>query len=522
MEERKYCVYIHTFPNGKKYVGLTGRKPHLRWRKGKGYEEGRHPAMYNAIQKYGWENVTSEIVRDKLTKEEACNLEIELITKFKTNIKEYGKGFGYNMDSGGEVPDVRRGSLNNNSKIVIFDGKEYENIREFCEKEKYVHNGILVGEKIVRGWILGKNSMPKYLYDKGLKYKGEKQRSFPRLTKERNYDQVVIYKNIEFKNIEDFCEKTKIEGLNKDLVYSWLRGKSGMPKKLYEDGLRYKNTIFPIFKQKQPSNKEIYYNDILFNSIKDLSKYLDVNISTVRNWIKGKGTPPDYFRNSNIKFKDEDTFGEIILSNIYKKEKSKKQNYVIKNEKQIQFDNTIYSSIVELNKDAFNNKYTRQTITRWLNGTSGTPTELYNKGLYYVGEEDKVYQKQKRIGTEFYYEDKYFESIVELSKYLNISDRTVKGWLRKQNRVPKYIIDGNLRYVNVEKYGVLELETQDEHKISKNYTGVKVVFDGKIYNSYSELSKVLNINDAIIGKWIKTDNFPEEYIGRIYKYEEQI
>lgn len=30
-----YFVYIHTFPNGKKYVGCTTRKPECRWREGK-------------------------------------------------------------------------------------------------------------------------------------------------------------------------------------------------------------------------------------------------------------------------------------------------------------------------------------------------------------------------------------------------------------------------------------------------------------------------------------------------------
>lgn len=71
-EDRKWCVYIHTVPSGKKYVGLTSRKPEERWRNGHGY----HGQMFEkAIQKYGWENISHEIFSNNLTREEANELE---------------------------------------------------------------------------------------------------------------------------------------------------------------------------------------------------------------------------------------------------------------------------------------------------------------------------------------------------------------------------------------------------------------------------------------------------------------
>lgn len=33
MEEKKWCVYIHTSPSNKAYIGITGRKPEERWGK---------------------------------------------------------------------------------------------------------------------------------------------------------------------------------------------------------------------------------------------------------------------------------------------------------------------------------------------------------------------------------------------------------------------------------------------------------------------------------------------------------
>ena len=54
-----YSVYKHTFPNGKVYIGITSQKPEDRWSKGKGYQ--RQPLIYNAINKYGWDNIVHKI-----------------------------------------------------------------------------------------------------------------------------------------------------------------------------------------------------------------------------------------------------------------------------------------------------------------------------------------------------------------------------------------------------------------------------------------------------------------------------
>lgn len=88
---------MHTCPNGKKYIGITSQSPERRWQKGKGYAYGSNPYFYNAIEKYGWENITHEILFRNLTKEEADKKEIELIAKYQTHKREHG----YNVDLGG-------------------------------------------------------------------------------------------------------------------------------------------------------------------------------------------------------------------------------------------------------------------------------------------------------------------------------------------------------------------------------------------------------------------------------------
>lgn len=96
MIAENYTVYVHTSPSGKRYVGITKRKPETRWRNGQGYQS-HHPHFYSAIKKYGWENFTHEIVAEGLSKQDAEAKEIELIATYNSNCRECG----YNIENGG-------------------------------------------------------------------------------------------------------------------------------------------------------------------------------------------------------------------------------------------------------------------------------------------------------------------------------------------------------------------------------------------------------------------------------------
>ena len=99
---KNYSVYEHICPNGKRYIGITGRNPKIRWGKnGIGYK-AHNKHFFNAICKYGWDNITHTIIVDGISKECACQLEQELIAKYKTNNRRYG----YNKSIGGELPST--------------------------------------------------------------------------------------------------------------------------------------------------------------------------------------------------------------------------------------------------------------------------------------------------------------------------------------------------------------------------------------------------------------------------------
>lgn len=90
-----YCVYCHTSPSGKKYVGISCN-PEKRWNSGKGYLKNYR--FYRAIQKYGWENIQHEIIAKNLSEEEACEMESRLILDFHLTDFRYG----YNLREGGK------------------------------------------------------------------------------------------------------------------------------------------------------------------------------------------------------------------------------------------------------------------------------------------------------------------------------------------------------------------------------------------------------------------------------------
>lgn len=91
-----YSVYMHKFPNGKVYVGITSKPLEERWgTDGRNY---RSQFVYKAIQKYGWDNIDHICVADGLTDVEACALEIELISKYNATSIDCG----YNCTTGGE------------------------------------------------------------------------------------------------------------------------------------------------------------------------------------------------------------------------------------------------------------------------------------------------------------------------------------------------------------------------------------------------------------------------------------
>lgn len=93
-KNNKWTVYKHTSPSGKVYVGITNQPILKRWKNGLGYISC--PYFFGAIIKYGWLNISHEIIASELGEEEAKNMEKELVKKYKN------LNISYNLTEGGD------------------------------------------------------------------------------------------------------------------------------------------------------------------------------------------------------------------------------------------------------------------------------------------------------------------------------------------------------------------------------------------------------------------------------------
>lgn len=88
-DDKSYTVYMHEFPDGKVYIGMTSMPLSSRWRDGEGYKD---MLVGSAIKKYGWESVRHYVLFTGLDRQSAQAVEMHMIRKKKA----YDPKYGYN------------------------------------------------------------------------------------------------------------------------------------------------------------------------------------------------------------------------------------------------------------------------------------------------------------------------------------------------------------------------------------------------------------------------------------------
>lgn len=127
-------IYKHTSPSGKCYIGATrytwekraSKSPLSEYRKSS-------PVFFNAIQKYGWENFTHEVLEDNIPDEMLFERERYWIEKLEAIGEK-----GYNC--------LRAGGTKKNDKNAILDMcGGAEGLRELYETRSTAEVGALLG-----------------------------------------------------------------------------------------------------------------------------------------------------------------------------------------------------------------------------------------------------------------------------------------------------------------------------------------------------------------------------------------
>ena len=98
-----HCVYKHTFPNGKVYIGQTTQGgTRQRWQNGFGYKG--QSRLFSEIVRMGWDNIKHEILEDEIVTEDIDAREAYYIGYFNATDPEYG----YNCDPRRTVQNRKR------------------------------------------------------------------------------------------------------------------------------------------------------------------------------------------------------------------------------------------------------------------------------------------------------------------------------------------------------------------------------------------------------------------------------
>lgn len=241
-----YCVYVHrNTVNNKRYVGITSKtNPKERWgRAGNGYYNNKH--FYASIQKYGWSAFEHTIIAERLTVDEACALEQELIDKYHSN----NPLFGYNVCAGGETnilpPEVldkiskknkgrimsdevmRRRAENPNppkARKIVCEGKIFRSIKDCAE-----YYGVSPGT--MNNWFRGIGYVPKEFVDKQLHPLGVVV-EYREILSKRKW---VFCDGREYPSVCEFCRQ---ENIPVDTVNGWFYSRYNMREDYIKRGLR--------------------------------------------------------------------------------------------------------------------------------------------------------------------------------------------------------------------------------------------------------------------------------------------
>ena len=259
------CIYKHTSPSGKVYIGQTGQKPENRWDNGRGYKSGY---FYCAIKKYGWDNIKHEILFTGLDQLNADIIEEDLIYYYKQIGKSYNLATGGKVNRGWKHSDETKEKLRILSTGRTLSDEAKEKIRLSKLGENNPNYGKSPSEEI-------RQKISKAL-------KGKRAKRVKQIDPESG--EVVKIWNSQ-------TEACEFYNGNPSLISDAIR-RNSLTKGYY---WRFEDDNTPLIKKKNPLNKEVEQIDKntlevikVWDSLSEVERQLNISTSNISNVCKGK------------------------------------------------------------------------------------------------------------------------------------------------------------------------------------------------------------------------------------------
>lgn len=293
MEENIWCIYKHTSPNGKIYIGTTKHQnnPNRRWSNGNGYKKNEY--FWRAIQKYGWDNFNHEILEENLSYEDSGKREKYYIKIFNSTNKD----FGYNIEDGGSnLKTISKETIEKANKTKKENGSclwEEERKLKWSEKIKGKNNPNYGNHKLA-----GKNH-PNYgkIMSKESKIKMSKS-SIKHFVKQYDLNGNLIRKYDNPKDVEKY-------GFKYDSVWHCCKGCN----KTYKSFIwKFDDETFDL-KNILNNNKKVpvIVDEIIFETIGECAKYLNDRDVNLTRYLNGNRKMPQKYIDRNLRYyKDEE------------------------------------------------------------------------------------------------------------------------------------------------------------------------------------------------------------------------
>lgn len=259
------CIYKHTSPSGKVYIGQTNQKPEYRWDNGKGYKSGY---FYCAIKKYGWDNIKHEVLFTGLDQLNADIIEEDLIYYYKQIGKSYNLANGGSVNRGWKMSDEAKEKL----RIISTGRTLSDEAKEKIRLSKLGENNPNYGKS--------PSEETRQKISKAMKGKGTKR-----------VKQIDPESGEVVKIWDSQIEACEFYNGNPSLISDAIR-RNSLTKGYY---WKFEDDNTPLIKKKNPLNKEVEQIDKntlevikVWDSLSEVERQLNISTSNISSVCKGK------------------------------------------------------------------------------------------------------------------------------------------------------------------------------------------------------------------------------------------